>query len=866
MKTVKINKNIESILNVTKNVIKQSNEFNDYYKNNDNNLYNSQLPLLMQRSRIREALYFKNKNDIQDLVLKRLPTEEQESNDNIIKEEEEKNSKLPLTQIRKLKVRSKKLPPLCPFYNKKGELLPEVVSTSKALLCNYDTDSKFNLTHNNYGNGLPLYNFHFLTPMNKSKMKKVNLYENIEIHYEEFQNEVLFEKKYESLKYNHDDIYNRSKFYKEVINDLIGEIIKFTDETQQIEEGNKILENKEIKKEKIFEWGKNKRSISLSLNSINIKIKSINDNKIYFEYNLPVNLLPIFYFKDLEKFKLFIISLIHFDESSQKFELEKNIYTIINNLLVNSRNLKTKFDLLEDIEERDDKIQKIPELKKAMTLGKNLLKNNNNLAKSMMNMMNIGNINSNNLFAGTNVDIVQKKKIKKSTFRLNPKKEKEKNDLYLNYNVFNFYWKTLNNTFQVCVEMPLIIFNVPSYNITIKQYINYELLFYLFSIKFDSWDFYVIKYISSFKRFRMILSQMASMNHKKDVNIFLENPKIKNYDFSDDKIINILTLKNNNFDLEKDSKHKKVSLNQANFEKIEEEDKEHNNESGDENAKKEINIANTVKTEETIKLNNKEEKQQRDEINTLIEQKCFRAKVTVTDLDKCIANEYIIHFNYKQFNKFKFMEKYMDKITFLIKFIDVNYENSTIKFDYDGINTFKEKSWISQLKKYNWNLKLNLDMDNTSRNNINMNNMTNKINTENKINSNSKNKKKKKMKKNNSTIKLDEKVNQNNNTNNNPNKAEFYGDTSRNTLSVEIREPEIILKYMENKGKMKKKIFKITAEDENKLISNQKNILDVVSNICDLSQKYIQKEAEKEEIPKNAEKNLYLSYNKKLIK
>jgi len=240
--------------------------------------------------------------------------------------------------------------------------------------------------------------------------------------------------------------------------------------------------------------------------------------------------------------------------------------------------------------------------------------------------------------------------------------------------------------------------------------------------------------------------------------------------------------------------------------------------------------------------------------------------VTVTDLDKCIANEYIIHFNYKQFNKFKFMEKYMDKITFLIKFIDVNYENSTIKFDYDGINTFKEKSWISQLKKYNWNLKLNLDMDNTSRNNINMNNMTNKINTENKTNSNSKNKKKKKMKKNNSTIKLDEKVNQNNNTNNNPNKAEFYGDTSRNTLSVEIREPEIILKYMENKGKMKKKIFKITAEDENKLISNQKNILDVVSNICDLSQKYIQKEAEKEEIPKNAEKNLYLSYNKKLIK
>ena len=63
-------------------------------------------------------------------------------------------------------------------------------------------------------------------------------------------------------------------------------------------------------------------------------------------------------------------------------------------------------------------------------------------------------------------------------------------------------------------------------------------------------------------------------------------------------------------------------------------------------------------------------------------------------MDKLTANEYIIHFNYKQFNKFKFMEKYMNKITFLIKFIDVNYENSTIKFDYDSLNLFKEMAHL----------------------------------------------------------------------------------------------------------------------------------------------------------------------------
>ena len=62
----------------------------------------------------------------------------------------------------------------------------------------------------------------------------------------------------------------------------------------------------------------------------------------------------------------------------------------------------------------------------------------------------------------------------------------------------------------------------------------------------------------------------------------------------------------------------------------------------------------------------------------MIEQKFFRVIVTVTDMNKLTANEYIIHFNYKQINKFKFMAKYMNKITFLIKSIDVNYENSTI--------------------------------------------------------------------------------------------------------------------------------------------------------------------------------------------
>ena len=78
---------------------------------------------------------------------------------------------------------------------------------------------------------------------------------------------------------------------------------------------------------------------------MNIKITDPENNNIVFEYSLPLNLVHLFYYKGFEKFKIFIMALIHWDEKNKKFELEPNIYTTINNLLTNCRDLKTKFDI-----------------------------------------------------------------------------------------------------------------------------------------------------------------------------------------------------------------------------------------------------------------------------------------------------------------------------------------------------------------------------------------------------------------------------------------------------------------------------------------------------------------------------------------
>ena len=218
-----------------------------------------------------------------------------------------------------------------------------------------------------------------------------------------------------------------------------------------------------------------------------------------------------------------------------------------------------------------------------------------------------------------------------------------------------------------------------------------------------------------------------------------------------------------------------------------------------------------------------------------------------------------IHFNYKQFNKFKFIEKYMDKISFLIKFLDINYETNTVKFNYDSLNIFNEKLWILQLEKYNINPKNNLVESIIGQ----------KLNNDNSIKISKINIKSKKNNKINTPTKMKEiedEKNLNNNLNNH-NRAEFVGDSNKHSLIVEIKEPAIILKYLENEGKIKLKKFNVLEEDENKLISKKHNVVDIIKTSCDLSQYYIQKEKEKKvEIHKNSEKNLYYSYNKKLVK
>jgi hypothetical protein len=896
MKIMKIIKNVEPILNITKNLIKKSDNFNDYYIREKNNLFENQLPLLMHKSRIREILLYKK--------LKREDIDTFEKSSEIKEDEEEEEKKRNyslnlLSRIRRLHTRSKKLPPLCPFYSNNGDLLPEVIATSKIYNRSIaqtegNNDINISISTNSLGKYTQRRRPLRLSPLNLKMKRNFNFNKILEINFDEFQKEILFESKYESLKYDNSEIFGHKEFYQEFVKGLVEEISILTGEDE-----NNINLDKETKKEKIFEWGKNKRNIILTLNTLQIKIKEIkeetdnNDNEdnkenknnnnskddYIFEYSLPINLIPLFYYKGFDKFKIFINCFIRWDEEKEKFELNENFIKSINNLLLYCKDLKLKKEGEEDIEIDDSNLLQPYEMKKSTGINNkfNMTKSEKSSTKNfqifnpMARSTNFGAASmQNSLFAGTNVDIIAKKRLKKSKFNLYQKEKKSTE--FINYNHFEFYWNTSKKMFSVTIETPLITFSIPSYDIMIKQFIDFELLFYLFKINFESWDFYIIKYLSSFKLFRILLSQLTSVKPKTNINFFLEKYKSRSFNCTDCKIINIITSKILAENNEVVKKSKKKSTKIFNFSKT----KLRKNEIKEENDKEDVDtsnnntISNNSKREEIEKMKQnklKEEEKNKEthaipttqseeadqslkiintnirrnnnnnntsiesngnirNYNLIIEQKCFMAIVTFMDIEKAISNQYTIHFNYAHFTKFKSMEKYMKKSSFLLKFIDINYENSTIKFDYEALNAFNEEKWIKEVEKYNFKY----ESESKIENNDNINKEEQKLG---------------------STMV------------NSINRAEYAGAIKGTSITIEIKSPIILLRSIDKLGKISTKPIHV-LEDEEQRLNMTKNInsLILTKNIVDISMKHNTKEIEDISTKKLADNILLNAFKK----
>ena len=693
------NKTVDNILQVTKKTIQQNDNYYDYYINKDNSLYMKQLPLLIQKSKLQAIAIRKRENEKNHIEAElEEPQNKSVSIDKYM---------MPLSDIRNAQSRSKKLPPLCPFYNNRGELLRSVVTTSKLINNNYLNDDSV------------------ISARPKIKIIKIKnsvAVENtpglhpVDINFDDFQNDFFYEQEYSTNVFKDSEIFGKKEHYFEFIKNKINDF-----RTNEIED-------KEFKKQKIFDKNKQKKKISLIFESLSVKIyemkKEENENGTtnkdvqIFEYNLPFAFLPLFYYKGEEKFKIILSKIIQYDSDTNKFKLNENPESYFKDILNNCVDFKEekKEEPKKEVTYTEE-TARTSKQKFSLTMGgkKNIKKEMagfkfNPLGSTIIEEQNMaqtmaGNIPNTYL---TNLDDSKKRYDIVSQSSIYPTK-KEHN--YINFNIFEFLWMTPNQSYKVCITTPIVTINIPKNNIKVKKYVDFELLLYLYENEFKNWDFYLVKYLSSFKSFRALLEEINSINESYNKDFYLTKPRIKSYLFNNTKIVNIATIK------KKDVLENLIEgLMGIPEEKKEEEHKDDKN-----NSKNGEDNKSEKKNEENDKGEEKNEKEEKEEtksdlVNSTFVQKCFLAVIRFVDTKTFKAHEYKIYFNFNQFKKFQKMEKYIDKISFLVKFIDINYVKKSVNIDYKSLDNFNESEWIKDYKQYNSQYLQTLD--NRSNNSI----------------------------------------------------------------------------------------------------------------------------------------------------
>ena len=696
--SVRENNTIDNILQVTKSTVQQNQNFYNYYLKRDNTLYKKQLPLLVHKYKM-------------NVLTKKRFENEKSYIQNIHKSSSIDNMLLPLNSIRHAQIRSKKLPPLCPFYNDKGELVRSVIITSK-IQNKYMKD----IIDDNSFKKIKLIKIG-----SKPRGESLPGFNNVDINFDEFQFDYFYEPEYSSLVYQNSHIFGKKEHYLDIIKNKINELkaidINYLDLSYN--------------KQKIFD--KNKKKSYLNFDSISVKIYEMQENineiendsenkkedlkneTQVFEYNLPFVFLPLFYLKGEEKFKIFLSRIIKWDNANNKFILNENPQKAFIDILKNC----IDFNKEEKVEEQKKEVKKEEPKPKAvkqkfsLTLGKKSF-------KSQFSAFKIGGLSNTiseeqNLaqtMAGPNpgmylTTLEERQKRLDIIFQesIYPYK-KEQN--YINYNIFEFFWITSNKSFKVHIYTPLVSIEMPKNNIKVKKYIDFELLFYLYENNFKNWDFYLIKYLSSYKSFRTLLEQINSINEISDKNFYLTKPRIKSYIFNNMKIINIATLKQR--DVLKNLLEGLMGIPEENEQHQEEINKEENKGEADKE-KTEENKNKEDKRDENIN-ENKEDDQNNEMINSTFVQKSFISIVRFVNTKTYKAQEYKIYFNFNQHLKFQRMEKYIDKISFLIKFIHIDYIKQRVTMNYKSLDEFDENKWIKEYNQYNMNFLKTVENEN----------------------------------------------------------------------------------------------------------------------------------------------------------
>ena len=243
--------------------------------------------------------------------------------------------------------------------------------------------------------------------------------------------------------------------------------------------------NKTTKFKKNFKFGKYQKEVNLILNSMEISFKDISINSEVTNktviINFPFDLLPIFYYKGIEAFVNFLSYVIKVENNFEHIYFQQDkIYDALNNL--------------KNYKDEDE------------TFLRSCSRNLNG----------------------------------KDQIQLKPQILK-KIENFLKYNYFVFFWVTNVKTYAVNIKLPFIHLNILDNKIEINHFIDYQLLFYLFQKNFINWEYYIIKYFSTYSKFRNIFQQIGPKSKIYNQTILFKEPKTKINSFIEENLINVYT-------------------------------------------------------------------------------------------------------------------------------------------------------------------------------------------------------------------------------------------------------------------------------------------------------------------------------------
>jgi hypothetical protein len=123
------------------------------------------------------------------------------------------------------------------------------------------------------------------------------------------------------LSYTASNIFNRLEFYLQLMQEKIEYFKNKKNENLSCNLSKKIHQN-------------SPKEIVITLNSVRIEFRNLTDkSKLPMHFYFPLAFLPIFYYNDIEVFKIFLVNIVRFNERYDSVTIdEESIYDLLNNM------------------------------------------------------------------------------------------------------------------------------------------------------------------------------------------------------------------------------------------------------------------------------------------------------------------------------------------------------------------------------------------------------------------------------------------------------------------------------------------------------------------------------------------------------